>query len=73
MSIVRFGEKDSDVYVFESSQGLECWGCKLNNEKSFIVSDDPEKMAEHLKEHQSKNQCVPDYVFEELKDWKIGE
>ena len=40
MSYVRFGSDGSEVYVFESSAGIECCGCWLQ-EREWV--DDPDR------------------------------
>lgn len=71
MSIVRFGSDGSDVYVYESSRGLECCGCSL--ERTSQTFDSADAMIEHLRQHVAAGDHVPEYVFEELVDYKIGD
>ena len=56
MSYCRFGWDGSDVYVFESSAGLECCACSLQN--TFTTSL-PEEMIKHLAVHRRAGQYVP--------------
>lgn len=65
MSLVRFGQDDSDVYVYESNGGtLECCGCpRAEGRVSLKTSGE---MIAHLKAHVEAGDTVPDYVFEEL-------
>lgn len=56
MSYCRFAWGGSDVYVFPSSQGIECCGCKLG--KDFVTSE-PEAMIDHLAKHRRAGHFVP--------------
>ena len=63
MSYCRFAWDGSDVYVFESSQGIECCGCRLG--ETFVTSM-PEEMIQHLAQHRRAGHYVPDYAVEGL-------
>lgn len=73
VSIVRFGSDGSDVYVYESSRGLECCGCNMRDAGYGPLDGTVAEMVEHLKRHVAAGDCVPEYVFEELVDYKIGD
>lgn len=69
MSIIRFGEEDSDVYVYESSQGMECAGCSLlsSAEEGFRApSRSRVEMFRHLELHRLAGDKVPEIAFERL-------
>ncbi len=65
MSLVRFGQDGSDVYVYGSSDGWECCGCKLN--ASTWTYPDPRALVEHLLVHREQGHTVPEYVLEDLR------
>ena len=71
MSFVRFGEDNSDVYVYESAMGLECCGCKLNKTLEFKYFSLYSEMIEHLQLHQDQGHQVPEFVFVELRESKL--
>lgn len=57
MSYARWGQHDSDVYVFLSTSGkLECCGCSLSDEWTY---DSTDAMIAHLREHQAAGDHVP--------------
>jgi hypothetical protein len=61
MSLVRWGEEASDVYVYNCEDDqIECC-C----DQSFRCKKDSE-MAIHLKNHQKIGHHVPQFVFEVL-------
>lgn len=60
MSYCRFAWGGSDVYVFESAQGIECCGCRFG--KTF-VTDMPEEMIRHLAQHRRVGHYVPDFAI----------
>jgi hypothetical protein len=64
MSYCRFGWGGSDVYVFESMDGLTCCGCRLSDD-GFVCAE-PEDMIVHLAAHRRAGQFVPDSAIEEL-------
>ncbi|MEU3052233.1 hypothetical protein [Streptomyces griseus] len=66
MSYVRWGEQGSDVYVFWHVEGwIECCGCSLREDGFQAASAD--EMEQHLKEHRSVGDCVPDNVMPEIR------
>lgn len=65
MSYCRFGWEGSDVYVFESAQGIQCCGCKFG--KEFTTSE-PEQMILHLALHRRAGHFVPDSAILSLWD-----
>lgn len=63
VSYCRFAWDNSDVYVYESAQGIECCGCRLS--KNWFVGTDVEMIA-HLTEHLIAGHTVPKYAFDRL-------
>lgn len=69
MSYVRFGEDDSDVYVFEHvAGGLLCCGCSLGE---FPPGSSPwtdvDRFIGHLREHIAAGDVVPDQVIPDVE------
>ncbi len=56
MSYCRFAWDGSDVYVFESSYGIECCGCALDG----CTTQEPEEMILHLAQHRRAGHFVPE-------------
>lgn len=65
MSLVRFGEDGSNVYVYYSTSGIECCGCSLER---YYTAADEEEMIAHLNRHIESGDCVPDEVFKALQE-----
>jgi hypothetical protein len=63
MSFCRFAWDGSEVYVFGSSSGIECCGCKL--QQNFTAGT-PEEMITHLALHRRAGHYVPLYAIERL-------
>ena len=63
MSLCRFWWDDSDVYVYESTQGLECCGCSLHH---TVTLSTEQEMGAHLEEHIAAGHTVLYYAFEGL-------
>lgn len=63
MSFCRWGP-DSDLYLFEATEGFVCCGCPINN--ISITLDSLEELINHVKIHITKGDKVPDYVLPEL-------
>ena len=59
----------SDLYVFESSGGLECCGCRLPDykNKSFVTCSYSE-MIDHIKKHINYGHTVPKYLIPMLEE-----
>lgn len=72
MSYARFGQDDSDVYVFMHVGGfLTCCGCILADEKQAWGSFDAgttQRMLDHLQKHIDAGDNVPPYVAPELQE-----
>lgn len=66
MSYCRFAWDGSDVYVFESMDGLTCCGCHLL-EDGFICKE-PEEMIAHLGAHRRAGSFVPEHAITSLFD-----
>jgi hypothetical protein len=64
VSYCRFGWNGSDVYVYESAEGICCCGCWLSEESVYF--DTPELTIEHLIEHRKAGHFVPEYAIAEL-------
>jgi uncharacterized protein YktB (UPF0637 family) len=56
MSYCRFAWDGSDVYVYESSDGITCCGCMLG---SGCTTNAPEEMIAHLAQHRRAGHFVP--------------
>lgn len=78
MSVIRFGEEGSDVYVYASVKGYwECCGCRLVKEQSQSQFYTADGMILHLQYHLSCGDVVPESAIrrlekrrsEELKVW----
>jgi len=66
VSFIRFGERGSDVYVFESTSSVyECCDCDLDPRRDRRHhTPSAAAMAEHLREHLRAGDVVPDGVIE---------
>ncbi len=64
MSYCRFGWDNSNVYLFESSEGFECCGCWLNKiSQTFETRQD---LISHLMIHLQEGHIVPRYAIDAL-------
>jgi hypothetical protein len=73
MSYVRFGQDDSDVYVYPTTvnsrtdgtdrRAIDCCACTLG--KDFFYST--ASAIEHLKAHIAEGDTVPDYVIPDIE------
>lgn len=63
MSYCRFGLEGSDVYIFESDRGIECCGCRFQED---FFTNEPEEMISHLARHRRANHFVPPDVIPSL-------
>jgi len=63
MSYCRFAWDGSDVYVFPSGQGIECCGCKLQQN---YTAGTPEEMIAHLALHRRAGHYVPPEAINRL-------
>lgn len=61
MSYCRFAWDGSDVYVYESREGITCCGCMLGGD-GFTTSE-PEKMILHLALHRRAGHFVPEHAI----------
>jgi len=64
MSVVRWGEDGSGVYIIGTDAGWECVSCWRLPE-TFL--GDLDAMLEHVKWHREQGDIVPSYVEEELR------
>lgn len=72
MSLVRWGQDDSSVYVFNHVNGRIACVCPYSLEPYFLCGTDSQ-MAEHLRGHKRDGLRVPDWVFEALSgERKMG-
>ena len=67
MNLCRFGP-ESDVYVYESDEGMECCGCYFGN---GWTHPNPEAMTAHLRKHVAAGHKVPPHVFDLLSDYQM--
>lgn len=66
MSYARFGENDSDVYVYLDSRGaLTCCGCWLSDRSQDGFS--LEGMLVHLDAHRAAGHTVNDDTYQRLR------
>jgi len=66
VSIVRWGEDGSNVYIIESESGWECVGC--DRPDSLCPFDHPiEKFLQHIESHRRDGHTVPSYVESRLE------
>jgi hypothetical protein len=64
VSYVRFGEQDSDVYVYlDIEGGIECCGCALVD---CFNAPTAQAMADHLRRHLAAGHTVPAGVIEDV-------
>lgn len=63
MSIVRWSD-ESDVYVYNSAEGLVCFDCLLRGNN--FVTKSYQVMIDHLLEHREYGHKVPQYAIDEL-------
>lgn len=77
MSYVRFHWGDSDLYVYESEQGIECCGCRLEDDRTGPIGwtyTDPADFIRHLGEHRLMGHVVrPGLEWDIWDDWRTGE
>ena len=66
MSYVRFGTEDSGVYVYLSTDGVECCMCGLDGMDHASFHRFSDAMA-HLKRHEEAGHVVPGFVYESLE------
>lgn len=67
MSYIRFGENNSDVYVYLCVDGgIECCDC-IMLDRCFHVNS-AEAMAQHLRDHIQRGHVVPDGVIQAIID-----
>jgi hypothetical protein len=81
MSYARFGADDSDVYVFPTEREdratgakqrlIECCGCTLGDDCHFARTT--EDAVAHLREHQEKGDCVPEYAIATIEAGRFCE
>lgn len=73
MSYIRFGEHESDVYVYESTRGVHCCLCSLLDpvnlgDQTCEIFRTGEAAAEHLLEHVRRGDVVPEYVVDDVRE-----
>jgi hypothetical protein len=68
MSIIRWGEQDSNVYIYEDMDGrLVCCACDGPN----AVTTDTAEMMVHLKWHRDQGHIVPSCVDERIQEGRM--
>lgn len=77
MSYVRFHWGGSDLYIYESEQGLECCGCRLEDDltgpRGWTYAD-PGELVRHIAEHELLGHVVrPGLAWDIWDDWRTGE
>lgn len=65
MAFCRWGE-DSDVYVYDTGDNLECCGCMLSATRDTFNGTFLE-MKEHLLAHREAGHKVPDYALSRIE------
>ena len=68
MSIIRFGEEGSDVYVYQTGalheNRYECCACKMEVGGAWVFrTRTAAEMATHLRDHQAAGWHVPMSAF----------
>lgn len=67
MSYVRFGEQNSDVYVyFSTGRGYVCCSCHLVETPFSVEKPRAVDMIRHLEEHVAAGDTVPKRAFDRL-------
>lgn len=67
MAYARFG-RDSDVYVFLSTQGgLECCRCDLLGESASYIAKTTPEMLTHHEQHRARGHRVPEDCIADLE------
>ena len=70
MSYVRFGQDDSDVYVYEHVDGYYCCCmCALEDCRDHHETPAAFDMAEHLRDHRRAGHHVPQWAIDRLVLW----
>lgn len=77
MIYARFGDNESDVYVFEvhfdPEDLIECCTCQLMEDADHFVSFGASEMIGHLVKHQLAGHRVPDSAYELLQTKALEE
>ena len=69
MSYCRFSGTDSDVYMYPSTRGIECCGCRLlDNYASSPTFLTRAEAILHLVEHLQRGDAVPHYAIGRLAE-----
>ncbi|HEX2211024.1 MAG TPA: hypothetical protein VHG93_25295 [Longimicrobium sp.] len=66
MAYCRFG-RDSDVYVYDVEDGVECCWCRLRKGRQWLRARTHEAMIHHLLVHRTAGHKVPEEALEELR------
>lgn len=72
MSLIRWGEEGSNVYLIEVGDGggplFHCVGCDCGGAVIEGKLTTVQRVIEHLEHHRDElGHCVPDVVFERIK------
>jgi hypothetical protein len=68
MSFVRWGEQNSDVYVYGGADFLRCCVCGVQDDGLDFKTLSYQEMIDHLKEHRRVGHVVPESAFKNLLD-----
>ena len=67
MSVVRFSEGSSDVYVYYSfDQMIECCSCWLEKNRGVWRCTTEDEMISHLQKHEHAGHLVPPWAYVRL-------
>jgi hypothetical protein len=69
MSFARYGP-DSDVYVYEGSDGFRCDRCPRAGE--WFCCETVEEMVTHLLEHRKRGDRVPEDAITGLRNYQTS-
>jgi hypothetical protein len=64
MSLVRFGQDSSDIYMYENGDGICCHGCALIVPSPEFTSST--ECVAHLVDHEKAGHIVPTWLVEEV-------
>lgn len=69
MSYVRWGNDNSDVYLYEGDGGCVCCGCPLEPDEGLgYTTRDLDAMLGHLQLHRAAHHTVPAWVDTVLRE-----
>jgi hypothetical protein len=59
---------ESDVYVYDSGEGLACFACTLAEGAAEFMTDSRSEMLNHLRQHAEFGHSVPPKAFARLSE-----